>query len=57
MLVLSRTEGQRIRIGKDVYVTVTLIKGNRVKLGIEAPLSTNVMRCEIEDKEPTPCGK
>jgi len=47
MLVLSRKTKQTIMIGSDVVVTVVLVKGNRVKIGIEAPDNVNVVRGEL----------
>jgi carbon storage regulator len=51
MLVLTRKQGQAIRIGDDVVITVTQIRGKGskalVKLGIIAPPGTKVLREEI----------
>lgn len=48
MLVLTRRAGQRIRIGEDVTVVVVGIDGaGQVRLGIEAPRSTQVLREEL----------
>lgn len=48
MLVLSRKEGETIHIGGGIVVTVTQIKGNRVKIGIAAPPEVSVVRGEIK---------
>ena len=48
MLVLSRKEGEKIRIGQDIVITITAIKGGRVKLGIEAPTEVPVLRGELQ---------
>jgi carbon storage regulator len=48
MLVLSRKEGEQLRIGDDIVVTVSRISGNRVAIGIEAPRSVRVVRGELE---------
>lgn len=48
MLVLSRKLNESIRIGDDVWVTVSSIQGDKVRLGITAPRSTNIARCEID---------
>ncbi len=37
MLVLSRRESQSIMIGKDIVITVISIRGDQVRIGIEAP--------------------
>ena len=47
MLVLSRQRDESIMIGDDVKITVVEIRGNKVKLGIEAPSSIKVHRKEI----------
>jgi carbon storage regulator len=48
MLVLSRKEGDTIHIGGGIVITVTQIKGNRVKIGIAAPPEVSVVRGEIK---------
>lgn len=47
MLVLSRREGQSIVIGGDVVVTVVSIRGDQVRIGIEAPRSITIHRQEV----------
>ncbi len=47
MLVLTRKSGESITIGDDIRVTVMAVKGNQVKIGIEAPSETKVYREEI----------
>jgi carbon storage regulator len=56
MLVLSRRRQEAIRIGEDVYITVLEIDGGKVRLGITAPLSVEVMRVEL-DRRPAPPAK
>lgn len=51
MLVLSRKLGESIRIGEDIEITVVEVKGNRVRLGIRADRSVNVVRSELLPKE------
>ncbi len=48
MLVLSRKETQRIRLGDDIVITVVRIGGDKVRLGIEAPKEMLVLRDELE---------
>ncbi len=48
MLVLSRKETQRIRLGEDIVITVVRIGGDKVRLGIEAPRDMLVLRDELE---------
>lgn len=49
MLVLSRKAGEQILIG-DVVVKVLEVRGNRVKLGIEAPKGVRILRDELKDR-------
>jgi len=51
VLVLTRKEGEAIRVGDEVRVVVVEIRGNQVKLGIEAPQSVVVDREERVDDE------
>ena len=48
MLVLSRRESERIRLGDSIVVTVVKVAGDRVRLGIEAPSDVLVLRGELE---------
>ena len=47
MLVLSRKAGESLQIGRDVKIIITQIKGNRVKIGIEAPSNVRIRRTEL----------
>ena len=47
MLVLSRKPGERILIGESVVLTVTAMKGGRVRLGFEAPRDVAIVREEL----------
>jgi carbon storage regulator len=49
VLVLSRKEQESIRIGPDVVVTVVQIKGDKVRIGIQAPDEVPVFRQELLD--------
>ena len=51
MLVLSRKQGERIRIGDEITICVLEVKGHRVRIGIEAPPSERVLRGELADWE------
>jgi carbon storage regulator CsrA len=50
MLVLSRRPNEKILIGPDIVLTVSQIQGNKVRIGIEAPASTRVLRAELAQK-------
>lgn len=47
MLILTRRIGEALVIGDDVNITVLGIKGNQVRLGINAPQDVSVHREEI----------
>lgn len=47
MLVLSRKAQEKIRIGDDITITIVKLKGKTVRVGIEAPASTPVLRGEL----------
>jgi carbon storage regulator len=47
MLVLSRKKGERIMIGRQVEVCVVSIRGDRVRLGFEAPAQVSIWRGEL----------
>ena len=48
MLVLSRKQNERIRVGESVVVTVARVNGGKVRIGIEAPSEMRVLRDELE---------
>ncbi len=47
MLVLTRKVDQSITLGSNIKITVFGIKGNQVRIGIDAPRETQVYRTEI----------
>lgn len=47
MLALSRKQGEAIVVGNDIEVTILEIKGDQVKIGINAPKSVPVYRKEL----------
>jgi carbon storage regulator len=53
MLVLSRKESERIRVGDSIVVTVVRLTKDRVRLGIEAPDDVLVLRDELEKESNT----
>ncbi len=50
MLVLSRRERERIKLGDSIVVTVVRVAGDKVRLGIEAPPHVLVLRDELEPR-------
>lgn len=48
MLVLSRKETQRIRLGDSIVITIVKIGGDKVRIGIDAPADVLVLRDELE---------
>jgi carbon storage regulator len=59
MLILTRKEGESLRLGDDITVTVVSVKGGHVRLGISAPRDLAVHREEIyqkisDESEPAP---
>lgn len=53
MLVLSRRERERIKLGDSIVVTVVRVVGDKVRLGIEAPPEVLVLRDELEPRVPS----
>ncbi len=54
MLVLSRRENERIRLGDSIVVTVVRLSGDKVRLGIEAPSNVVVLRDELQPHADAP---
>jgi carbon storage regulator len=50
MLVLSRKESQRIRLGDSIVITIVKISGDKVRIGIDAPGDVLVLRDELEPR-------
>ncbi len=49
MLILSRKLNEKIMIGDDICVSIIEIRGDQVKLGVDAPRSVKVFRREVFD--------
>ena len=47
MLILTRRVGEKLIIGEDVTVTVLGVKGNQIRIGIDAPRDVPVNREEV----------
>lgn len=47
MLILSRKTDQQIKIGENITITIIDIKGDQVKIGVEAPKDVKVFRQEV----------
>ena len=50
MLILTRRVGETVTIGDEVTVTVLGVKGNQVRLGVQAPRTVAVHREEIHNR-------
>lgn len=47
MLILSRKTDEKIKIGDDITLTIIEIRGDQVKIGVEAPKNVKVFRQEV----------
>jgi carbon storage regulator len=47
VLVLTRKTGEAIKIGNDIEITVLSVKGDQIKLGINAPKHVEIHRKEV----------
>jgi len=50
MLILTRRVGETLMIGNDVTVTVLAVKGNQVRIGVNAPKDIAVHREEVFER-------
>ena len=47
MLILSRKVDEQIKIGENITITIIEVRGDQVKVGVEAPKSVKVFRQEV----------
>lgn len=50
MLVLSRKKNERIMIGDDIEIIIVEIKGDQIKIGVNAPKNVAVHRAEVYEE-------
>ena len=51
MLVLTRRTGETILIGDDIEITVLVVDGNQIRVGIDAPEDVRILRGELLDDD------
>jgi carbon storage regulator len=51
-LVFSRRPGQRFVVDGNIEITVVRVNGNKVRLGVRAPLGVQIVRSELLDEVP-----
>ena len=54
MLVLTRKADETIHIGNDITITLLRVRGNQVRIGIDAPMDISIRRGEIDVKAAAP---
>jgi carbon storage regulator CsrA len=52
MLVLTRKTTEKLQIGDNIVITILRVKGQQVRVGIDAPRDVRVIRSEIPAGEP-----
>jgi len=56
MLILTRKVGESVLIGDEVTVTVMAVKGNQVRIGVDAPRDVSVHREEVYERLGAPAA-
>lgn len=51
MLVLTRKKNEQIVIGESIVVTIVDIRGDKVRIGIEAPRDVQIDRSEVHEEK------
>jgi carbon storage regulator len=54
MLILTRRDGESLKIGETVTVTVLAVNGRQVRIGIDAPTDIEILREELLDYQDDP---
>jgi carbon storage regulator len=54
MLVLSRRPGEKLSIGNGITLTVVVVKGHQVRVGIDAPEQVRILRGELAARQKVP---
>ena len=49
MLILSRKVGEKIMIGEDISISIIEVRGDQVRIGVDAPKTVKVFRQEVFD--------
>jgi carbon storage regulator len=57
MLVLTRKEGETIKVGPDIVITLTQIRGQKARIGIDAPPEVIISRGELEHPVGAPADR
>ena len=52
MLILTRSKDQVITIGDNIRITIVEVRGDKVRVGIDAPRDVQVMRAEVLEQTP-----
>lgn len=52
MLILTRRPGESIQVGEDIEISILEIRGNQVRIGINAPSDVLVLRSELVEGTP-----
>jgi carbon storage regulator len=47
MLVISRKEGEELKVGDDIIIKIVSMDKNQVKIGIDAPKNVSILRMEL----------